>query len=215
MKKTLKILVVIILATGLSACVRNLIDNQGGFSQNLADNQAVELAHKKQLAKQGGVDNNSAKNQLITNIMNRLINGNKLWQKDVVPILLKDNGVNAYSLGSKSRKAYVYFTGGLLGFVENESQLAGVAAHELGHIFLEHHALRQGGSTAQFNRAQEYEADKYSMRLLKQAGFDPNEVIRLLQRLAALESKQVFNNPDDYPTASQRSARLLKVIAAN
>ncbi|MGH9803781.1 MAG: M48 family metalloprotease [Candidatus Acidiferrales bacterium] len=96
---------------------------------------------------------------------------------------------------------------GLLELAENEAQLAFVVAHELAHV-LEEHAWRESGyhrkklqalrwSTAGiayvvesairsgYQRELEAQADRLALWYLAQAGFDPREGVRMLQRMEA------------------------------
>jgi len=98
---------------------------------------------------------------------------------------------------------------GLLQLAENEAQLAFVIAHELAHV-LQEHAWRESGyhrkklqalrwSTAGigflvesairrgYQRELETQADRLALWYLAQAGFDPREGVRMMQRL---ESRQ-------------------------
>jgi predicted Zn-dependent protease len=56
--------------------------------------------------------------------------------------VLNSNIVNAFSTPG----GYLYITRGLMALADNEAQLAGVLAHEIGHITALHHARRHGQS---------------------------------------------------------------------
>ncbi|BFM18042.1 hypothetical protein R50073_42250 [Maricurvus nonylphenolicus] len=94
---------------------------------------------------------------------------------------------------------------GLLLRVENEAQLAAVLAHEIGHYLRSHQItqwrrLRDGasiatafdvfltgglatlafaGSSSAYGRGQELEADQYSLKLMINNGYDPEEAAKL------------------------------------
>lgn len=57
--------------------------------------------------------------------------------------LLNSGIVNAFALPG----GYIYISRGLLTLAENEAEVAGVLAHELGHINALHHGRRQGSET--------------------------------------------------------------------
>lgn len=57
--------------------------------------------------------------------------------------VLNSGIVNAFALPG----GYIYISRGLLTLAENEAELAGVLAHELGHINALHHGRRQGSET--------------------------------------------------------------------
>ena len=58
--------------------------------------------------------------------------------------ILKDEKVNAFALPG----GYVYITRGLLTLAENESEITGVLAYEIGHITNHHTAQRYSASMA-------------------------------------------------------------------
>jgi len=58
--------------------------------------------------------------------------------------ILNDEKVNAFALPG----GYVYITRGLLALAENEAEIAGVLAHEIGHITARHTAQRYSASIA-------------------------------------------------------------------
>ena len=116
--------------------------------------------------------------------------------------------VNAFALPG----GYVYVTRGLLALAENEAQLAGVLAHEIGHVNASHglnrvgagivgelatiglgwllgeEAAAFGSSVTQlgmraYSRDQEYEADVLGVKYLARAGYDPGAMADFLDVL--------------------------------
>ena len=109
---------------------------------------------------------------------------------------------------------YVLITRGLYEILDNESQLAGVLGHEIGHIVKRHHisvmqksaALSAGAKLVQQNRSAlvnnligtgaevmargldkgaEFEADQIGVILAARAGYSPYGLVEMLQKLAA------------------------------
>jgi predicted Zn-dependent protease len=119
--------------------------------------------------------------------------------------------VNAFALPG----GYIYISRGLLALANSESELAGVIAHEIGHITGRHAASRmsQGvlvglgaailsaatGSDAvgqvanvgsdlyikSYSRGQETQADELGVRYLSRAGYDPKSMASFLRSLDA------------------------------
>ena len=116
--------------------------------------------------------------------------------------------VNAFALPG----GFIYVTRGLVALADTEAQLAGVLAHEIGHVTARHAAQRYSwASVAQFgglllratdakifgeafdlggrvilsnySRDQEFEADTLGIRYLARAGYDPKGVPRFLAKL--------------------------------
>ena len=117
--------------------------------------------------------------------------------------------VNAFALPG----GYVYVTRGLVALADTEAELAGVLAHEIGHVAARHGAQRQtqsvlanlgllilGAATESstavglgqigasavisgYSREDEYEADTLGVRYLSRAGFSPDAMSSFLRKL--------------------------------
>lgn len=143
----------------------------------------------------------------------------KLWaqvaRKDV-PYnikILDVADINAFStLGG-----YVYVNEGTLDFVQSDDELAGVLAHETGHIERRHAVtannkaqivnillgvgslfspflyrfgqIIEAGAIAKIQRNDETEADKYGLMLMARAGYDPDAMVSFMQHLGAVENE--------------------------
>jgi MAF protein len=123
--------------------------------------------------------------------------------------VLDDNEVNAVSLPG----GYVYVNKGLIDKVANDNELAGVLAHEVGHIVARHSIKKlqgmmgysllkiltvavpgtgQVGTAADvaftelmlgYSREDELLADQLSVRYARRAGYDPHGMITFLEKL--------------------------------
>lgn len=90
---------------------------------------------------------------------------------------------------------YVQIDGGMLDFVRSDEELSAVLAHELAHIILDHrrrlHCIRNERKIARVTRrtivASEDEADRLSLYLMANAGYDPP----LLPAIACSRGKSV------------------------
>ena len=125
--------------------------------------------------------------------------------------LLNTGLVNAFAMPG----GYIYITRGILALAADEAELAGVLAHELGHVAAMHHTERYNrsvlaglgasvlgaatGSRAaaelgelgaglylrSYSRSHEYEADQLGIRYLTRAGYEPRAMASFLGRLRA------------------------------
>lgn len=131
-------------------------------------------------------------------------------RKELVYIIkiIDEEELNALSLPG----GYVYVYKGLLDKLENDDQLAGIIAHEIGHITAKHAMKRLQGSygaiAAQilavgtgdpkavgatnlalasiisgYSRQDELEADRLAVKYTRKAGYDPNAMLDVLNLL--------------------------------
>ena len=136
-------------------------------------------------------------------------------RKDLVYFIkiIDDDPINAVSLPG----GYIYVFRGLIDQVDNDDQLAGVIAHEVGHITARHGVKRMqnayaalilqiasiqtnahvvGGVNLALNslflehsKQDEFEADRLSIKYLKKAGYDPGAMAVFLKKLKIEEEK--------------------------
>lgn len=128
-------------------------------------------------------------------------------------------GANAFALPSGT----VVITDELIKQAQSDSEVAGVLAHEIGHIKKNHtlrHIFRSAAAiltmsvllndasiisdftysipaylfTAQFSRELEYEADALSVPLLLKHGYDPEAFMRLIKRIEKSSSSSEGSN---------------------
>ncbi|MBI3891346.1 MAG: M48 family metalloprotease [Candidatus Wallbacteria bacterium] len=129
--------------------------------------------------------------------------------------ILEWDVVNAFATPGEK----LYVTTGLLEFVETDDELAGVIAHEIAHVRLNHiekRAKRQmissmlfalatirGGSDAfmagqlmsqipvlPYGQGQELQADSVGMAYVKSAGYDANGTVRFLEKMATIDKDE-------------------------
>jgi predicted Zn-dependent protease len=135
-------------------------------------------------------------------------------------IVLDTDGVNAFA----SPGGIVHITRGALGLIRNEAELAGVLAHEVGHVAHKHtvNAIRKnkavsiGTSAAlsdrgafldqmankayemvlenKFDRGDEMDSDKVSVTLTEKAGYAAGTLAAFLERLDERNTDQPAQN---------------------
>ncbi len=163
----------------------------------------------------------------IYRIRNIILNSNKVYYKDEFPwrirIIKDDNTLNAFCTPG----GYIYVYTGLIKYLDNEMQLAGVMGHEIAHADRRHSAnqiLKQygvealiqiftSGNTQQiaqigaqllalkFSRTDETEADDYSVRYLLGTEYDPQGAKYFFQKISGSTTIPEFlsthPNPDN------------------
>lgn len=157
----------------------------------------------------------------VENIKNQLINSDKIKYKDQFPYTVKiiqdDNTLNAFCVAG----GYIYVYTGLIKYVDSESELAGVLAHEIAHAENRHTVKQLAESygtgvvislifgsdykdlvnvgqqllSLKFSRGDEKEADEYAVEYLYDTKYDPRGVGGFFKKLIK-EEKDHNEIPD-------------------
>jgi len=170
--------------------------------------------HPKILRAFGGAYEDPKLTPYIKSIGQFLVQTSETPGADFTFTILNTPLVNAFALPG----GYIYVTRGLLALASNEAEVAGVLAHEIGHVTARHSASRatntglarlglvildvlSGNSMASqigevgalaviqsYSRDDEFEADSLGVKYLSRAGFDPNAMSTFLEKLGAHSS---------------------------
>lgn len=162
--------------------------------------------------------------------------GKALLEKNNLPTkitfkVIETDEVNAFANADKEICVYT----GLLKFVNNDAELAGVIAHEVGHIVNNHVAkqnvigtitataiynanidprLKAGANTAnnltmlKMSRTEEYEADITGVDLMTKAGYNPLAMVSVLYKIGG--SYADFTST--HPSADKRTMYIYDYI---
>ena len=155
-------------------------------------------------------------------------------------VVLEDKTLNAFALPG----GYIYVHTGLLKQLDSQAQLAGVLGHEISHVVARHSVklLQEGmglqilsslvfGGSSQatqtavgvglalvlqgYSRGAESEADSYGAIYMSRAGFNPEGMAQVMDKLAAASAGgDGFweNLASDHPPAAQRAAAVRQEI---
>lgn len=134
--------------------------------------------------------------------------------------VLDSDVVNAFALPG----GYVNVTRGLLALAKDEAEVAGVMAHEMGHVLKHHSTSRMNRSTiagllaagvgavlgspeiaqvlgmgsnlyiASYSRGQETEADEVGVQLLRASGYDPMAMATFLETMNRYSQYEALKN---------------------
>ena len=140
-----RLLIALLLAAALAlpaACAR-VVNPATGQTEFTAMSQAQELQigqeqHPQVLMQFGGAYEDPELQAYVTRIGERLAAVSELPELDFTFTVLNSEVINAFALPG----GYVYITRGLLALADNEAELAGVMAHEIGHVTARHSAQR-------------------------------------------------------------------------
>jgi predicted Zn-dependent protease len=191
---------------------------------NLSDQDEVNLGIQidRQLKAQGVrvYNRNSGINAYINDIGQRLAATSDRPNLPYTFQVVDDDSINAFATAG----GFVYIQTGLIKAAANESELAGVMAHEIGHITGRHaiNQMRQDALTSGItgalevrqddlvnlgvqlalqlpnSREAEYDADRRGFQNLGRAGYDTNGFITFMQKLeggATAEFLSTHPNP--------------------
>lgn len=141
-------------------------------------------------------------------------------------MVIEDDEVNAFALPG----GYIYVNRGLVDKVDNDDQLAGVLAHEIGHIVARHsikklqainsyyllrilvaatpQAAQLSGEADEafvqimlgYSREDELLADQLSARYAALAGYDPHGMINFLEKLQEMDRRKPLQPKSYYKT---------------
>lgn len=100
--------------------------------------------HPKIIERFGGIYKDKKLSFYVTRIGTKLTQFSELPNLTYTFTVLNDEKVNAFALPG----GYIYVTRGLLAIAANEAELAGVLAHEIGHITARHSSQRYSATKA-------------------------------------------------------------------
>ena len=128
------------------------------------------------------------------------------------------------ALNASADGTYVQIDGRMVDYVANDQELAALLAHELAHNILNHPGrltdagVSRGlsgwlGRSAGLIRATEAEADRLSLYLMANAGYDPQVAVTFWDRLSARASLGFLSAPT-HPGRKRRVAQLREELTA-
>jgi len=185
------------------------VSGHAQFSLGGSEEALGAQEHPKIVAQYGGEYRDARVQDFVQGIGRRLIQAAGATDRNWTFTVLDSDVVNAFALPG----GFVYITRGLLALPKDEAEVAGVMAHEIGHVLARHsrqrmnrgaitsllaaglgavlgspeiaQALNLGGTAllAKYSRDQELESDRIGADLLSKAGYDPFAMATFLQTM--------------------------------
>ncbi len=157
----------------------------------------------------------------LENMLDDILSSSEIYYKDEFVwkvTIIEEDVLNAFAAPG----GYLYFYTGLMKYLDNSAQLAGVMAHEVAHADRRHSTenmtkvygfsilvgillgnnpskleeiaadLAQGLGTLAFSRNHEYEADEYAVRYTADTDYYPKGVAGFFEKLEGASSTPVF-----------------------
>ncbi len=131
----------------LAACTVNPATGEQSFTGFMPESEEIRVGaqeHPKILREFGGAYDNPALADYARHVGERLARVSETPNLRYTFTILNDDKVNAFALPG----GYVYITRGLLALADNEAEMAGVLAHEIGHVVARHTAQRYSQAMA-------------------------------------------------------------------
>ena len=195
----------------LAGCSTNAATGRTQFAGLMSPQQETQVGaseHEK-IVKQFGLYKNSKLQSYVTEIGKRVSVNTERADVQYKFFVLDSPIVNAFALPG----GYVYISRGLMALSNSEAELAGVLAHEIGHVTARHSAERYShgvvtslgaaviaaavdstgvsqalglGSNlymSSYSRSQENEADSLGIRYLSKGGYEPKAMSSFLNAM--------------------------------
>lgn len=169
----------------------------------------------------------------IDSIGRRLCEANQIPYDSIKVTIIKKSDVNAFALPDNNMIIYT----GLIDYAQNAEEVAGVMAHEIGHMQNKHvmkkltkeiglamlftiaggdagfEIVREAArtlSSSAFDRTQEIEADTYAIEMMAKADIDPEHMANFLFRLGKdNEMPEQLVWISTHPESKNRAAEIL------
>ena len=149
MKKYTFFFILIMLGTllGLNNCTTNPATGKKSFTAFMSREDEIRIGteeHPRLIKEFGGIYKNTRLQAYVIRVGLKLANQADDSGLKYTFTILNSEKVNALALPG----GFIYITRGLLALVENEAELAGVLAHEIGHVTARHTAERYSTAKA-------------------------------------------------------------------
>ena len=180
------------------------------FNSQLAEKRIGQREHPRIVEQFGGVYRDTKVAAYVQALGNRLAAASELPEIGWTFTVLNSDEVNAFAIPG----GFAYVTRGLMALAENEAELAGVIAHEIGHVTALHSSARQAGGfyaglgamaaglflgqtgaevgnylsrglLQSYSRDQEFEADSLGVRYLSRTGYNTQAMATFLAKMQA------------------------------
>lgn len=140
--RTHRVLPLLIAASLLTACGTEMVNPVTGQVERTVMDEPAELAQgqkaHQEVMKQYGAYDNPRVQAYVNEVGQKLASQSHRAQLSWTFTVLDSTEINAFALPG----GYVYITRGIMAYLNNEAELAGVIGHEIGHVTARHGAQR-------------------------------------------------------------------------
>jgi hypothetical protein len=152
-----------IVGPGMAGCTTNPATGESSFTGLMSESDEVRIgreSHAEVLAQFGGVYEDPELNRYIDSLGQLLARASDRPNLQYHFTVLDSPVVNAFATPG----GYVYMTRGLLALANSEAEVAGVLAHEIGHVAARHAAERQSQAVLRCREFSPASSPAYSPR---------------------------------------------------
>ncbi len=214
--KLVKILLLLALVNGLSACATNPVSG-GQDLVLMTEAQEIQLGQQnhQQVMQQYGIYDAPQLQQMVNRIGQEIAAQSHRPNLKFTFTVLDSPEINAFALPG----GYVYVTRGIMAYLNSEEELAGVLGHEIGHVTARHSVRQQTAQTATgligvlaavatgnssvaqttnyigsalvsgYGRGHELEADRLGAEYLARIHYDPESMLTVI---GVLKNQELF-----------------------
>ena len=235
----------------LLGCASNPVTGQQDFVL-MTEDQEIDLGEKysKEVLRQYRAYDDPDLQAYVSRIVEELAANSHRNHLIFHATVLDSPEVNAFALPG----GYIYITRGIMAYMNSEAELAGVLGHEIGHVTARHSVKQHSASTVTglfatviaatagvaqagdaaniagtalvrgYGRGHELEADRLGAEYLAKTGYDPQEMIDVVEilkdqeefdkKLAEAEGREPRRYHGLFSTHPSNDKRLQEVISA-
>lgn len=172
------------------------------------DVQTLPLPSTQELvAAYGGLSANTEQQSLVARVGNHIVKSSdaaKLSGGMRFYVVADENRINVFALPDGT----VLITSLLLNHLKTEAQLAAMLSHEVSQVVHKHRPHYQASGEIVYGQDQEIRADAGSVKLMSQAGYNPQALIDVLMMLRDINMQVPVEFFVSHPSPVNRVARI-------
>lgn len=159
------------------------------------------------LAAYGGLSKNTTQQSLVARVGNHIVQASDASQLSGTMrfyVMADENRINVIALPDGT----IFITSLLLNHLKTEGQLAAMLAHEIAQVLHKHRPTYQTGGPLTFTQEQEIRADFSGVKLMSQAGYNPQALIDTLMAMRDINLQVPVEFFVSHPSPVNRIARI-------
>lgn len=173
-----------------------------------AEVQTLPLPSAQELvAAYGGLSGNTAQQSLVARVGNQIAKGSeaaKLSGGLRFYVVADENRINVFALPDGT----IFITSLLLNHLKTEAQLAAMLSHEISQVVHKHRPHYQATGEVVYSQDQEIRADAGAVKLMSQAGYNPQALIDVLMMMRDINMEVPVEFFVSHPSPINRVARI-------